>query len=89
MGEPHKPSEFSSRMDHSGWSKKQNDMLRMKVLRELFNAHQFRMKTEICVGGGKQNCRGEGGGGRTGKAIFFLLIMAVYLVGYFQKMNYI
>lgn len=27
--------------------------------------------------------------GGTGKAIFFLLIMAVYLVGYFQKMNYI
>ena len=27
--------------------------------------------------------------GGTGKAIFILLIMAVYLDGYFQKMNYI
>lgn len=63
-------------------------MLHSKVLRELCNAHLFRMKTEICVCGGKENCRGEGVGG-TGKAIIFLLIMAVYLVGYLQKMNYI
>ena len=53
----------SSRTDHSGWSKKQNDMLRSKVLRELFNAHPFRMKTEIFVCGGKEKCSGKGGGG--------------------------